>query len=142
MTTLQIGSLQLRAPSTWSFHDLGMILGQRDGGRGTLQITLAFATAAPADAGHQACVEIVHRFMADPDSRMASAERVEQHDAIFGFITLQDATSFRRCWYRFKNGQLVIALYQCEAGDLSEVDTELREAGAVASSLELVANKP
>jgi hypothetical protein len=85
---LQLGPLRLRAPTTWEFFPFGNVILGRGSRAGSLQITLAYAKDAPANAGHEACVGVMRQFMDEPASKEAYSERVEQSDAIFGFVLL------------------------------------------------------
>jgi hypothetical protein len=136
---LQLGPLHLRAPTTWEFFPFeNMILG-RASRAGSLQITLAYAKDAPANAGHEACLDVMRRFMDEPASKEVYAERVEQDDAVFGFVTIHDAKVFRRYWYRYRNGRLILALFECAAEWFTDARAEIEEAGAIAATMEIVA---
>jgi hypothetical protein len=135
---LQLGPLHLRAPTTWEFFPCeNMILG-RASRAGNLQITLAYAKDAPPNAGHEACLDVMRQYMDEPAPKEVYSERVEQNDAVFGFVTIHDAKVFRRYWYRYKNGRLVLALFQCRAESFTDARNEIEEAGAIAATMEMV----
>jgi hypothetical protein len=135
---LQLGPLRLRAPTTWEFFPFENVILGSASRRGSLQITLAYANDAPGGAGHEACIDIVRRYMDESASRDLYSERVQQNDAVFGFVTAHDAKVLGRCWYRFKNGRLVLALFQCGAENFAQVQAEIEEASAIAATMELV----
>lgn len=135
---VQLGDLHLRAPSTWKFYAFNnMILGGATL-RGSLQITLAYANDAPPKAGHDCCQAVMQQFMVEPGSQSTYSERVPQNDAVFGFSVIHNAKHFRQYWYRYKNGRLVLALFQCAADSFADMRSELVEASVIARSMELV----
>ena len=139
---LQLGPLRLRAPTSWKFTPLGgMILARTDARLGTMQITLAFASNVARGADHAACLVQLRQFMQEPTEQEIYVEKSDQADAVFGHVTVHNASLFRRYWYRFKENGLILALYQCKADQFAAARTEIDEAGTIAATLELCAPK-
>jgi hypothetical protein len=138
---LNLGPLRLRAPLSWQFTSFGaMVLARTDAHLGTLQITLAYSADVPAGSDHAACLAEVRRFMKnEPEENTRYAERSDQTDAVFGHVTIHDALSFRRYWYRLKENGLILAVYQCKADQFSAAEAEIEEAGCIVATMELSA---
>jgi hypothetical protein len=135
---LRIGSLLIRAPASWKFHQFeGIVLGRRTSRHGNLQISLAYASDLSTKVDHDACLDVLRQFMSEPGAKVEIGEQISDSTATFGSVTTHDAKLFRRYWYRYKNRRLVLALYQCEADNFAAASEEIDEANAVAASMEL-----
>ena len=66
--------------------------------------------------------------MQESPEKAVYAERYDQNDAVFGCLTVHNASLFRRGWYRSKGTGLVLALYQCKADQFTAAGSEIEEA--------------
>jgi hypothetical protein len=127
---VSVGGLNLLAPPAWCFFEFSnLILGRRDNGVGTLQISTAFRRDVVGKRSAAAFEELARQWVDgdlgpfEDDRHCAMARRVND----MGWV-----------WYLVRSGQLILATYQPRSGEVDEhqVASEYEEAAAILRAAE------
>src|SRR5262249_3227426 len=137
---LLIDRLSLKSPVEWLFYPFtNMILGRRDAGIGTFQISVAYRTALKEGAGSAECREVLAEFAASDGFVSLGEETSEASDGIiFGGGAWSDGRTLRRGWYRLTGRGLILGLYQCPSDRIEQAGCEIEECEAIARTLEFI----
>lgn len=135
MGTLLIKGLRLEASHAWKFRPMGaMIMARRDGGVGSLQISLANRHDLRDTPTPEACLALAQRFVTRPATGESfAAIQSADGDTLFGGFSFIVGEEFNRVWYNLTQGQLVLGVYGCakdkrEGTELNESEATMRSA--------------
>jgi hypothetical protein len=135
MGTLLIDGLKLEAPETWLFRSMGqMILGRRDSGVGSFQISLAFRHDLSGKTSAENCLALAQQFVSRPGmSEPFDTMQTSDGSSRFGGFSFTAGDEFGRVWYRLARGQLVLGVYCCsrqkqQPSELSECEAFMKSA--------------
>ena len=134
---VNLNGVSLKAPRTWTFYPFDdLILARRDSGVGSLQISLAYRNELSLEATHADCLELARQFTASAE--LPEFETSDQAGCLFGSGTVSTSGTLSRVWYRFKFGQLLVAIYSCRSSqqDETELNEELLDCELIASTME------
>lgn len=115
-----MGDLEFVAPPVWVFHEFsGLVLARRDGGVGTLQISLAFRRDLPDGASRQEAERLAREWTND---RVPSFTSLEMGTAPIGVGALEIEKGW--VWYSLAPGGLLLAMYQLNGPEADPVQLE------------------
>ncbi len=110
-------------------------MARRDGGTGSMQISMAFRNDLRDTPTPEACIALAQKFADRPGMGEPFASvQVAEIGSLFGGFSFTVGDEFNRVWYRLVNGQLALGLYGCSKEKLQ--GTELNECEAMMKSAE------